>query len=72
MTSLLSAKLAMKYAGSAIESMKAVANAAKQRSLADFNVVSAYFNFFIREFILFELFFRLLGVTKMNYKWTRW
>jgi len=37
-TALLSAKLGMKYAGSAIDSMKAVASAAKQRSLADFNI----------------------------------
>jgi 26S proteasome regulatory subunit N6 len=36
---ILSHKTAMKYSGSDIEAMRAIANSAKKRSLADFNKV---------------------------------
>ncbi len=37
--SILSHKLAVKYAGSDIDALKAIAEASKKRSLADFNQV---------------------------------
>jgi 26S proteasome regulatory subunit N6 len=37
---IVSGKLALKYVGSNIDAMKAVAKASKNRSLADFNAVS--------------------------------
>jgi hypothetical protein len=38
-TNLVSGKLALRYSGSALDAMKAVALAAKARSLADFQVL---------------------------------
>lgn len=38
-TALLSHKLAIKYTGSDLDAMRAIAEAAKKRSLADFNTV---------------------------------
>ncbi len=43
MQSIVSGKLALKYVGPDIEAMKLVAQASKQRSLADFQAVSHYF-----------------------------
>lgn len=40
---ILSGKLALKYNGSDLEAMKAIAEAAKKRSLADFNAVFCAF-----------------------------
>jgi hypothetical protein len=42
-SSLITGKLALKYAGRGVESMKAIANAAQKRSLADFQKVICVF-----------------------------
>lgn len=39
-SSLLSGKLALKYSGTDLDAMRAIAEAAKKRSLSDFNAVN--------------------------------
>jgi hypothetical protein len=58
---ITSGKLALKYHGTDLDAMQAIATAAKKRSLADFNLVC-----FINFIFVFCFYYRHLGVIVPN------